>query len=319
MYKRIFISDSEGGTTVKEYLKSAAIIGLCLFLIPMIIVYASGYDTGKLLKTIEDANGEEAHGAPLDIINEETLIGILAKEIPYTYEEEAIKVQAVVTRTYMARRILGIQSKGALKGYSVEEMKAIWQDDYDKNYAIYKAAVESTYYEMIFYDNQPIEALYHSASAGKTRNAASIYNKDIPYLQSVDSKVDHISKQVRLTKGKTTELIKTKYPELIVDIGTLENQIQIIEKDEADYVKSIQVGNVTLKGEEIKELLDLPSSCFKVYSSGDELIFDVRGIGQGIGLSQNGANELAKQGMNYKDIIKYYYTDVMIEKYEIQN
>lgn len=106
---------------------------------------------------------------------------------------------------------------------------------------------------------------------------------------------------------------------MIVDIGTLENQIQIIEKDEADYVKSIQVGNVTLKGEEIKELLDLPSSCFKVYSSGDELIFDVRGIGQGIGLSQNGANELAKQGMNYKDIIKYYYTDVMIEKYEIQN
>lgn len=304
---------------MKEYFKSAVIIGLCLFLIPMIVVYASGYDTGKLLRTMENANQEEARKAALDIINEETLIGILAKEIPYTYEIEAIKVQAVVTRTYMARRILGIQSKGALKGYSVEEMKNLWQEDYDKNYAIYKAAVESTYYEMIFYDNQPIEALYHNASSGKTRDAASVYNKDIPYLKSVDSKLDNISKQVRLTKQKMAELIQEKYPELIVDVPTLENQIQIIEKDEADYVKSIQIGNVTLKGEELRELLELPSSCFKVYVSGDELIFDVRGIGQGIGLSQNGANELAKQGMNYTDIIKHYYTGVTIEKYEIQN
>lgn len=304
---------------MKEYFKSAALIGLCLFLIPMIVVYTSGYDTGKLLETIDNANQEEAREANLDIINEETLIGILAKEIPYTYELEAIKVQAVVTRTYMARRILGIQSKGALKGYTVEEMKALWQENYDKNYAIYKAAVESTYYEMIFYDNQPIEALYHSASSGKTRDAESIYNKDIPYLKSVDSKVDHISKQVRLTKQKTAELIREKYPELIVDVSTLENQIQIIEKDEADYVKSIQIGNVTIKGEELKELLGLPSSCFKIYVSGEEMIFDVRGIGQGIGLSQNGANELAKQGMHYKDIIKYYYTGVTIEKYEIQN
>ena len=285
----------------------------------MIVVYASGYDTGKLLKTMENANQEEARKAALDIIDEETLIGILAKEIPYTYEIEAIKVQAVVTRTYMARRILGIQSKGALKGYSVEEMKNLWQEDYDKNYAIYKAAVESTYYEMIFYDNQPIEALYHNASAGKTRDAASVYNKDIPYLKSVDSKLDNISKQIRLTKQKMAELIQEKYSELIIDVPTLENQIQIIEKDEADYVKSIQIGNVTLKGEELRELLELPSSCFKVYVSGDELIFDVRGIGQGIGLSQNGANELAKQGMNYRDIIKHYYTGVTIEKYEIQN
>lgn len=304
---------------MKEYFKSAVFIGLSLFLIPVIVVYASGYDTGKLLKTIESTQQEEANQAALDLISEETLIGILAKEIPYTYELEAIKVQAVVTRTYMGRRILGIQSKGVLKGYTVEEMKALWQENYDKNYAIYKAAVQSTYYEMIFYDNQPIEALYHGASSGKTRDAASIYNKEIPYLKSVESEVDRISKQVRLTKEKTAALIKEKYPELIVDVPTLENQIQIVEKDEADYVKSIQIGNITLKGEELKTLLDLPSSCFKVYVSGEELLFDVRGIGQGIGLSQNGANELAKQGMGYKDIIKHYYTGVTVEKYEIQN
>ena len=302
---------------MKEYLKSAVLIGVCLFLIPLLVVYASGYDSGELLRAVQGTAGEE--GTPKDIINEETLIGILAKEMPYNYEGEAIKVQAVVTRTYMARRILGIQSKGALTGYSIEEMQALWDKDYEKIYNIYKQAVESTYYEMIFYDNSPIEALYHAASSGRTRDAQSIYNKDIPYLKGVDSKVDFISKQVRVSKEKVAELIKEQYPELIVEASTLENQIQIVEKDDADYVKSLQVGNITMGGEEFKEMLNLPSSCFKIYASGDELIFDVKGIGQGIGLSQNGANELAKQGMNYKDIIKHYYTDVTIEKYDVQN
>ena len=173
---------------MKEYLKSAVLIGVCLFLIPLLVVYASGYDSGELLRAVQGTAGEE--GTPKDIINEETLIGILAKEMPYNYEGEAIKVQAVVTRTYMARRILGIQSKGALTGYSIEEMQALWDKDYEKIYNIYKQAVESTYYEMIFYDNSPIEALYHAASSGRTRDAQSIYNKDIPYLKGVDSKVE---------------------------------------------------------------------------------------------------------------------------------
>ena len=172
---------------------------------------------------------------------------------------------------------------------------------------------------MIFYDNSPIEALYHRASSGKTRDAKSIYNKDIPYLKSIDSKLDLISRQIKLPKEKVVELIKEKYPEFIVDTQMLENQIQIVERDEADYVKMLQVGNLTINGETFKEILSLPSSCFKVYASGNELIFDVRGIGQGIGLSQNGANELAKQGMTYKNIIKYYYTGVTIEKYDVQN
>ena len=302
---------------MKEYFKSAVLIGMCLFLIPLLVVYASGHDSRELLKVVKGIAKEEE--TPKDIINEETLIGILAKEIPYNYEEDAIKAQAVVTRTYMARRILGIQSKGALIGYSIDEMKVLWDKDYEKIYDIYKKAVESTYYEMIFCDNSPIEALYHRASSGKTRDAKSVYNKDIPYLKSIDSKLDLISRQIKLPKEKVAELIKEKYPEFIVDTQMLENQIQIVERDEAEYVKMLQVGNLTINGETFKAILSLPSSCFKVYASGNELIFDVRGIGQGIGLSQNGANELAKQGMNYKDIIKFYYKGVTIEKYDVQN
>ena len=101
-------------------------------------------------------------------------------------------------------------------------------------------------------------------------------------------------------------------------IKFLEKQIQVVKKDEADYVMAMQIGNVTLSGEKMKNLFKLPSCAFKIYNSEDEMIFDVRGIGDGIGLSVNGANELAKQGMLYEEILKYYYTDVTIEDYEVQ-
>ena len=91
-----------------------------------------------------------------------------------------------------------------------------------------------------------------------------------------------------------------------------------MKKDEAEYISAVQIGNITVSGEKLKELLELPSSAFKLYNSGDEIIFDVRGIGMGIGLSLNGANELAKEGMLYEDILHYYYTDVTIEEYEVQ-
>ncbi len=302
---------------MKRILALAVIVGGCLFLIPIFIVYASGYQRESLLVQL-DIQGQAKEEVPSDIMDEKTLIGILAKEIPYTNEMEAIKVQAIVTRTYMARRILGIQSKGALVGYTDKEMKELWEDDYERIYKIYQEAVQKTANQMIFYNNQPIEALYHTASGGRTRDASEIYHQEIAYLKSVESNVDNISKQIEYTKEEMSQLLIEAYPDLIVDVAQIENQIQIVEKDEADYIKSLQVGNMTIDGEKFRQLLGLPSSNFKIFTSGERIIFDVRGIGHGVGLSENGANELAKQGMMCEDIIKYYYTDVSIEKFEAQ-
>ena len=95
----------------------------------------------------------------------------------------------------------------------------------------------------------------------------------------------------------------------------LEAQIQIIEKDQSEYVKSLQIGNQIIDGEEFKNLLDLPSSCFKIFNQQDWLVFDVKGEGNGIGFSQNGANEWAKEGKDYKELIYAYYKDVKIGEY----
>lgn len=307
----------KGAHAMKKFIQMMICVGSSMFLLPIFIVKLSGIEVGRegeITSMVQTQVKEEE-----DIINEETLVGILAKEIPYTYELEAIKAQAVAARSYMARRILGIQSKGAIVGYTVDEMKQLWGEErYRSIYNIYKEAIEKTKGKLILYNNQPIEALYHEASSGKTRDAKSVYKTDIPYLKGVESSVDKVSKQVKYTKEEVAGFIKEKYSNLIVSTDTLENQIQIVAKDEAGYVSVIQIGNITLTGEEIKTMLSLPSCAFKIYNSEESLIFDVKGIGTGIGLSQNGANELAKQGMGYEEIIKYYYTGVTIENYEVQ-
>lgn len=301
---------------MKDAFKMLICVGSCMFLLPIFIVYLTDTPVGvshKETRQIEERQEEK------DIINEKTLIGILAKEVPYTYELEALKAQAVVERTYMARRILGIQKQGAIVGYTEEEMKVLWgEESYQRIYNKYKEAVDATRGKIIVYNNQPIEALYHKSSSGRTRDGESVYKQEIPYLKSVESSVDVITDQVKWNKEEVVRKIKEKYPDLVAEAEYLESQIQIVSKDQAGYVDAIQVGNITLTGEEFKNMLGLPSCAFKIYHSGEELIFDVKGSGTGIGLSQNGANELAKQGMLYEDIIKHYYTDISIEDYEVQ-
>lgn len=301
---------------MKDAFKMLICVGSCMFLLPIFIVYLTHTPVGvshQATSQIEERQEEK------DIINEETLIGILAKEVPYTYELEALKAQAVVERTYMARRILGIQKQGAIVGYTEEEMKALWgEENYQRIYNKYKEAVEATRGKIIVYNNQPIEALYHKSSSGRTRDGKSIYKQEIPYLKSVESSVDVITEQIKWNKEEMVLKIKEKYPDLVAEAEHLESQIQIVSKDQAGYVDAIQIGNITLTGEALKTMLGLPSCAFKIYNAEEELIFDVKGSGTGIGLSQNGANELAKQGMLYEDIIKHYYTGISIEDYEVQ-
>ena len=302
---------------MKSYLKMFICVGSGLILLPIFIIHICGIEIGSVAVHSNLAITKQVEQ---DIIQEETLVGILAKEIPYTYEMEALKAQAIIERTYMARRILGIQKQGAIVGYTVDEMKAVWgEEQYQEIYNIYKEAVVATRRQLIMYDNKPIEALYHEASSGRTRDAKSVYKQEVPYLKSVESDVDQISKQVILKKEEVAKTLKEVYPNLVIEADTIEQQMQIVKKDEAGYISAMQIGNITITGEALKELLQLPSCAFKICNSGDEIIFNVRGVGNGIGLSLNGANELAKQGMTCEEILHYYYTDVTIEEYEVQN
>ena len=300
---------------MKKFLIQLILIGSTLFLLPFFIVYATGnLDAQLAYKQIEEQQKVKEEQVT-HLIEVSRLIGILAKEIPSNYEMETLKAQGVICRTYLARRLLRIETKGELVGYTEEEMRKLWGQDYDSIYAIYKEAVEATGNEMILYNDEPIEAVYHRASSGITRNAEEVYGMAIAYLQSVENPKDVLTKQIPLKKSEIVKRLKEKYPTILLQEDNLEAQIQVIEKDQAEYVKSLQIGNQIIEGEELKKLLGLPSSCFKIFSEQDWLVFDVRGEGHGVGFSQNGANEWAKEGKDYKELIASYYKDVKIEEY----
>lgn len=299
---------------MKDEIKKIILIGLCLFLIPFIMIELSGENKGDLLMQFDKENEEQTSTDTL--LDESQIVPILARSIPYTYEYEAIKAQAVIIRTNMARKAMGLKTNINLNGYTEEEMKNLWQNNYEAIYETYIDVVKETENEMILYHDEPIQALYHTASSGKTRSAEEVYDVSVPYLVSVDSQIEHVNKQVKISKERVVQVLTKNYPEIIIDEDQLENQIQIIEKDEAGYIKSIQIGNLIIKGEELRNVLEIPSCNFKIFTDGTNLIFDVNGQGHGIGLSQNGANELAKQGKNYQEILNYYYKEIEIKKYQ---
>lgn len=296
----------------KLWIYAGCILG-CVLIIPTFMVYVGGYYNPNMMNELTTTKVEEAQ-----VQNElnQKIIGILAKEVPSEYHYEAIKAQAVLVRTYIVRRQLGIISQGELGGLTTQEMKDLWQDDYDEIYETYASAVMDTQDEVIYNGEEIIEPIYHRSSAGETRNAKEVYGMDIPYLQPVVSEGDPITQTIKLSKIEVSNKLRQVYKEIIIDESILQHQIQVVNRDESEYITNIQIGNIMMTGEEMKKILGLPSSNFEIKSEGENLIFNVRGIGHGVGLSQNGANELAKKGMTYNQILAHYFLNTNINKYK---
>lgn len=243
---------------------------------------------------------------------EEYLVGVVAAEMPASFNSEALKAQAVLARTYALKKI----SKGEKLTDTVStqayidknEMQNKWGNEYSKYYNKIVSAVNSTKGQVVKYNGNYIEALYHSTSNGKTENAKEVWGQDIPYLKSVDSSWDK----------KTTSYLKIENKEFntlmkVLGINFDKNtNIEILSRDESDRVSEVKVADKTYTGVEFRTLLNLRSADFdiSVIDNGVEII--TRGYGHGVGMSQYGANEMAKLGYNYKNIINHYYTNVKI-------
>lgn len=287
------------------------ILGI-LLIIPTLFVYLGGYYDKNFLSSAIAVSTQE------DTENDmkEEIIGILAKEVPTNYEYETIKAQTVMIRTYLLRRKLGVAQKGNLKALTTEEMKNTWGENYKQYYSLFEQAIKDTRNEVIYYDNQMIEPVYHRASAGMTRSAKNVYGVDIPYLQPTKSDLDSVTQDISIDKEEVTQRLKKEFPDLVAYPETLENQIQIVKRDESGYITGIQISNILVDGEKIRTILGIPSSNFEIEAKDKKLVFKTKGIGHGVGLSQNGANMLAKEGENYKEILAYYFKDIKVDSVE---
>lgn len=256
-----------------------------------------------------------------DIGIEEYIKGVVAAEMPVSFEEEALKAQAVAARTYALKKLgenENIAETDISQAYlSKEELKQRWGNNYNTYWNKISKAVDSTRNQIMTYNDEIIEAVFHSTSAGFTENSENIWSQSLPYLKGVDSHQDENAPDFVSTKSiSSSEIIgrlQNKYKDIILTDAPLIQQIQIIERSEGGYILQIQIGNKILSGADVRILLNLKSTNFTVKQNGDDLIFTTKGYGHGVGMSQYGANYMAQEGYKYDEILKHYYQGVKIE------
>ena len=234
---------------------------------------------------------------------EKYLQGVLAAEMSEGFHIEALKAQAVAARTYTVNKINANVHKGGADICTDSAHCQAYSENYDKNGKIQKA-VKETKGEIATYGGVPISAVFHSASCGFTENSLDVWGGELPYLKSVESDDSLCPDYITQVNFKKEELLSL----LGIDEFSWE-----ITRSESGRVKEIVLGGCTFKGTEIRNRLNLRSTCFYIEERKENIIFTVKGYGHGVGMSQWGAEAMAREGKNYKKILKHYYKGIKIE------
>jgi len=261
----------------------------------------------KVLKTIENI--------VVDMDFEEYIKGVTYAEMPASFESEAIKAQAVAARTYTYRKIGQRTHENGEICDDPGHCQAFREKDNTANYNKVSEAVDATHGEVITYNGNVINALFHAASGGKTENANNVWDSnEIFYLTSVESPGEE-----EIMKDFTTE-VKVKKDEFINKIKEIKKDlifsedIEIKSINESGSVDIVRIGNIEFSGVDIRNIFGLRSAKFEINMTNDTINFVVKGYGHGVGLSQWGAQAMALKNKNYKEILKHYYLGTEIVK-----
>lgn len=303
---------------MKKYILIFVMGILFMFLIP-------------LLNLPEEKNANEFKGSDISVYNhitggienmplEEYVCKVLSKEMPSSFETEALKAQAVAIRTYMLRKasaeleehhgaMVCTDSSHCMAYMSDEEAKSRWGDNYQNIKEIYINAADATAGEILKYDDDYALTAFHAISSGKTENSEEVWGSDVGYLKSTDSSFD---KEV---EGYQTE-VRVNYNEFINKIGaqSYNNFCDNITRTSVGSVKNITVCGVPMTGNQLRDLFSLRSANFEIREEDEQVVFMVYGYGHGVGMSQYGANSLAKNGYDYKLILNHYYNGTILAK-----
>lgn len=257
-----------------------------------------------------------AQGTYVDV--EEYLVGIVAKQVPADFGQEVLKAQSVIARTYIYKQMGDNQEipESALDMDYLEEkqLKELWgSDNFVTYYKEIEKAVEATKGMVLTYDGTLIDPLFHRASTGQTRNGDSAH----PYLASVecaeDIGADNYLNVMSWSKEEFVEKINGIPDAAPVTADQVPETVQLISRDEAGYVKEIQIGTKTYSGEEVQYALGLPSASFTLEEFEGGMRAVTKGIGHGYGFSQYAAKCKSENGMTAEELLAYFYKDVVLE------
>ncbi|MBE6161009.1 MAG: stage II sporulation protein D [Firmicutes bacterium] len=248
---------------------------------------------------------------------EDYVVGVVAAEMPASFDMEALKAQAIASRTYAYYKMIhsdktyDVISDISDQAYITnEQMKEKWQDDYEEYYRKVKKAVNDTKNEIMTYNGEVIKSFYFSMSNGYTEEVASVFKESYPYLKSVKSQWDNPSlKNYEVIAKISTEDFCNK---LFINCQSIVINNQ--KYDKTGRTTEIIINSKVFNGTDFRKLLDLRSTDFKIQISESEVIIKTKGYGHGVGMSQYGANGMAKEGYNYHEILNYYYQNIDFSK-----
>ncbi len=326
-------------------LLAAVILAAVQLLIPLIVFFSRDRAISAPQTAISEAEKKAAKkqqgtllinvynhqtGAVMELGLESYVLGVVAAEMPASYETEALKAQAVAARTVaaynMARYPQGhpvhtgcavcTSEKHCQAWNSEEEMQAKWGNDFEAYYGKIKQAVEETRGEIMLYQGEPIEVFYHAASNGYTEDVAEVFLVDLPYYQSVISPGEEAYSgyygTVEMTRKQFVETIHAFIKNTGLTDKNLEKKIKIIDYTAGQRVRMVQLGDTSISGTEFRNLFGLKSACFTLSYQDNRVIIDTKGYGHGVGMSQAGAQAMATAGKSYRDILTHYYQGISL-------
>ena len=317
-----------------------AFIFIC-FLLPAMLtkreIQTSVKETEKQIN-VENANYEYKNYGTIKLLHHKTgevedialdtyLFGVVSAEMPADYELEALKAQAVVARTYTIYKIENKKHENAdicddstccQAWVSKEERLARWEEDKkESNWKKIEQCVNETKGKIITYENKPINAFFHANSGGKTELPVNVWGgSGFPYLQVVETSgeegYNQYASEAEFSQDEVIEKLKSKYENIQIDFGK-DDDIKILEYTNGNRVKTVKFGNHEISGVEARTIFGLKSTNFEITKQENKIKFTVKGYGHGVGMSQTGADSLAKQGKNYEEIIHHFYSNVEIK------
>lgn len=265
---------------------------------------------------------------------EEYVCGVVANEMPANFNIEALKAQAVASRTYLASKSFNKCTNGNgadicnsvhCQVYTSKEVRmSKWEaDKAEEHWNKIEQAVQETKGQVMSYNNELVlYPQFFSTSSGQTENSEDANWGEIPYLRSVKSNGEEIAPKYTSEKivdiDEFIEDININYPEANLLASDIGNSIEVLSRSEAGGVTEMQIGNKNIEGSEFRFLVGLNSTNFTYEIEGGNIVFNCKGYGHGVGMSQWGAQAMAESGSNYDEILKHYYTGININNLKFE-
>lgn len=259
---------------------------------------------------------------------ERYLTGVVRGEMPASFEMEALRAQAAAERSYVYYQLAAGRKDAhpdadfctdhtCCSAYLSETAaREKWGGDFAPWNTRVEQAVSDTDGQVVLYNGRPILAVFHSSSAGRTAAAGDVWSGDLPYLVSVDSPegeetVPNYYSTVTFTAAEAKEKLLAAHPELKLS-GTPDRWFGAAAENGSGRVETVAVGGTDIEGTELRRIFGLRSACFTVAADSESVTFRVTGYGHGVGMSQYGANQLAREGKSWREILEWYYTGTTV-------